>query len=66
MVLEGYGSRIEYKMCGAKQELWSDVMDFAVRRGSTPSSDTGPRGAYSEPWYIYIEASQKPDDADAV
>ena len=49
--------------CGIVQ-LTNDQFDWTRQTGGTPSNPTGPDGAYSGQYYVFIEASGKtPNDA---
>ena len=36
---------------------WNDQFDWSLQTGPTRSQETGPPGAYSGQYYVYIEAS---------
>ena len=43
-----------------------DKSDWERRNGPTPTGETGPSGAKSGRWYIYVEASPPRDKGDKV
>ena len=45
--------------------LPSNTVDWTVRTGGTPSSSTGPSGAYNGTYYIYTETSGAGSNSDA-
>ena len=66
VVLDASSPLLQRQMCGAAPDVDAGGINFAVRTGATPSSNTGPDGAFSGRWYVFIEATDRPDGADAV
>ena len=50
-------------LCGMEQQT-SDVFDWSLHKGETPSDETGPSRAYNGDFYMYIEASKPRQPGD--